>query len=104
MQTCKLPKAGETASDSPGHPTGRTGGGEMMGADTIYMRQYLDLMQAGLRELIGVNLTDVYQLQDELMEKAEKFTDGTIQKIRRLTLYGKQASKPWNMRSKPTMN
>jgi hypothetical protein len=49
-----------------------------MSVDTIYKRQFLSIQQAALCELIGVNLADVRQLQDELTVKAEKFTKGII--------------------------
>ena len=49
-----------------------------MSEDTIYLRQFLDLEQAALRDLVGVNLADVRQLQDLLLEKGEKFNKGII--------------------------
>jgi hypothetical protein len=49
-----------------------------MSTDTIYLRQFLSVLQAALRERIGVNLADVRQLQDELIAKIEKFTKGAM--------------------------
>jgi hypothetical protein len=49
-----------------------------MSVDTIYKRQFLSFQQAALHELIGVNLADVRQLQDEIIDKSDKFTKGII--------------------------
>jgi len=49
-----------------------------MSDDTIYLRQFLDLWQASLRDLVGVNLADVRELQDALNEKVMKFNKGII--------------------------
>ena len=49
-----------------------------MSNDTIYLRQLLAFKQAAVREVIGVNLADVRQLQDELHEKGVKFNKGII--------------------------
>jgi hypothetical protein len=49
-----------------------------MSEDTIYLRQFSDLVQASLREWIGINLADVRQLQDELISIGNKFNLGII--------------------------
>jgi hypothetical protein len=49
-----------------------------MSVDTIYKRQFLSFQQAALHELIGVNVADVRQLQDEIIDKSDKFTKGIM--------------------------
>jgi hypothetical protein len=75
LANCKTgeKQAGGLAIILPEEPAERK-----MSTDTIYLRQILDLEQVVLRERIGVNLADVRQLQDKLMDKAEKFNMGII--------------------------
>jgi hypothetical protein len=49
-----------------------------MSEDTIYLRQILALVQAALRERIGINLADVMELQNEIIVKADEFTKGIM--------------------------